>query len=405
MTVVVIDPGHGGTTRVGGSSPNNATGPSGLLEKTVTLDLAFALRTALQVRGATVLMTRDSDVNLGLANRAHVARDAGADCFLSLHFNAPPRDANGRVDATINGTETWVHTSASANSRDFAARVQAAALSATGLRDRGVRAGALGVLNPHHHAADTAACLLEVSFLTNTQEEARLRTPAYLASIADALAQGILGDAVAQPHGLAAYGRAEHVTERQESFDVWNEVPLVPQLTGMSCWAAAAAMIVGWRDSVPVEPEEVARGSGTWASYRDGLDPADVPSLAAAWGLHLETPREITLEGLRRMLEEQGPLWAGEASPGLHSVVLTGIYGDGTPDGTFVRINDPWPEGRGARYRRSFRDLMRNFTAAAGMDGIGFQLLHAGGRRGRSSHRYHFRETSVTRMDTHPDAY
>ncbi|MFL6331777.1 MAG: N-acetylmuramoyl-L-alanine amidase, partial [Pyrinomonadaceae bacterium] len=38
--VVVLDPGHGGETAVGGSSPNNATGPNKLLEKNLTLDLA-----------------------------------------------------------------------------------------------------------------------------------------------------------------------------------------------------------------------------------------------------------------------------------------------------------------------------------------------------------------------------
>jgi N-acetylmuramoyl-L-alanine amidase len=37
---IVIDPGHGGTTTVGDSSPNNATGPTGLLEKTLTLQVA-----------------------------------------------------------------------------------------------------------------------------------------------------------------------------------------------------------------------------------------------------------------------------------------------------------------------------------------------------------------------------
>ncbi|XXF81310.1 N-acetylmuramoyl-L-alanine amidase [Myxococcaceae bacterium GXIMD 01537] len=403
MTTIVIDPGHGGTTRVGGSSANNAIGPTGLLEKTVTLDLGLRLCTVLQGRGATVLLTRDSDVNSGLADRAHVARDNDADYFVSLHFNAPGRDANGNVDATINGTETWVHTNASADSRAFARRVQAATVAATGLRDRGVRAGALGVVNPASHDATTAACLVEVSFLTNTREEARLRTAAYLDTLANGIANGILGNAAVAPRGQAAYGRGEYHSEHSQQFDVWNEVPLVPQLTGMSCWAAAAAMLVGWRDSIPVEPEAVAHGSGAWAAYRAGLDPSDVPSLARAWGLTLETPRAITVDALRQHLEDRGPLWAGEASPGLHSVVVTGIYGDGTPDGTFVRINDPWPEGRGARYRRSFRDLMRNFSAAAGMDGIGFQLLHSGGRRGTSSRHYRHQESHTSRLG--PDHY
>src|SRR5262249_23743080 len=61
-----------------------------------------------------------------------------------------------------------------------------------------------------------------------------------------------------------------------DPIDIYWEVPLVPQVTGMSCWAAAAAMLIGWRDSVAVDPEEVARSSGRWAEYRDGLEPGDV---------------------------------------------------------------------------------------------------------------------------------
>jgi N-acetylmuramoyl-L-alanine amidase len=59
MPLAVIDPGHGGTQRVGGSSPNNAKGPTGLLEKTVTLQLGLEARTALAATGVSVLLTRD----------------------------------------------------------------------------------------------------------------------------------------------------------------------------------------------------------------------------------------------------------------------------------------------------------------------------------------------------------
>src|SRR5712691_1915297 len=88
MAVIVIDPGHGGTQRVGGSSPNNATGPAGTKEKTLTLAIGLRTRTALAGSGHTVHMTRTTDVNLGLADRAHVARDHRADAFVSIHLNA-----------------------------------------------------------------------------------------------------------------------------------------------------------------------------------------------------------------------------------------------------------------------------------------------------------------------------
>src|SRR5262249_6274167 len=187
--------------------------------------------------------------------------------------------------------------------------------------------------------------------------------------------------AAARPSGpvLSVAGR--------EPFDIWHGVPLVPQLTGMSCWAAAAAMIVGWRACVDIDPEEVARGTGRWEAYRDGLEPEDVDALARAWDLHVEEPRSYGVAELRRLLERHGPLWVGEASGGLHVVVVAGMYGDGAPDGTFVRVLDPWPEGRGERYTITFRELAENLEAVSELTPMRARILHAGGptpRRARA---------------------
>src|SRR5712692_1192251 len=131
MAVIVIDPGHGGTQKVGGSSPNNATGPAGTKEKTITLAIGLRAQTALTGRGETVQMTRTTDVNLGLAARAHVARDHRAAAFVSVHLNAS--DAHN-----AQGTETWLHTRHSSRSQRLAERVQARVVAVTGLRNRGV---------------------------------------------------------------------------------------------------------------------------------------------------------------------------------------------------------------------------------------------------------------------------
>jgi hypothetical protein len=183
----------------------------------------------------------------------------------------------------------------------------------------------------------------------------------------------------------------EHLRE----LDVWNEVPLVPQLTGMSCWAAAAAMLVGWRERVAVDASEVARGSGHWREYKDGLMPEDVGALARAWQLSIADADGFDAERLYELLQEAGPLWLGEASPGLHAIVVTGLYGDGSADGSVVRVNDPWPIGRGERYVLSFRELMRNFRAASDAVGAHAQVLHAGGRGG-TRRRSSVRERATT---------
>ncbi len=184
MAVVVLDAGHGGTAKVGGSSANNATSPSGLLEKDLTLAVARHAELALAAGGHTVRLTRNADVNLSLVDRAAVAKAARADAFVSIHFN-------GFGDSTVQGTETWVHEGGSAPSVDLAGCVQRAMLQATRHTDRGVRRKVLGVVDPANHAPGTAACLAEVSFITTTAEDARLRDPDYLKALGDALASGV----------------------------------------------------------------------------------------------------------------------------------------------------------------------------------------------------------------------
>ncbi|MEJ6395954.1 N-acetylmuramoyl-L-alanine amidase [Gymnodinialimonas sp. 2305UL16-5] len=197
MIDIVIDAGHGGTEDVGGSSWNNAVGPRGTLEKTLTLGVATRMADQL----ADVTLTRSEDVNLGLAARAEVARAARARFFVSIHFNAS-------VDSQAQGTETLVHTNYSTASAQLSLLVQDSLLQVTQLRDRnrafdpsGIKPLPLGVLNPLNHDPDTAACLAEVSFLDRADEEERLQDPAYLDQIAGAIGDGInaMAQGVAPP--------------------------------------------------------------------------------------------------------------------------------------------------------------------------------------------------------------
>jgi N-acetylmuramoyl-L-alanine amidase len=107
---IVLDPGHGGAVETGGSSPNNAVSPSGVLEKNVTLRMAFLTRDALREQATagkhqiTVVLTRETDVNLGLRERAEVAKAAGAALFLSIHCNASTKHNARGVETLIRPT-------------------------------------------------------------------------------------------------------------------------------------------------------------------------------------------------------------------------------------------------------------------------------------------------------------
>lgn len=189
MAKIVLDPGHGGTKNIGGSDANHAVGPSGLLEKTITLDIAKRTAAELEALGHAVVLTRAADINLSLAARADVARKIKAPVFASIHFNG--------FNHVAQGTETFCHLDHSPQSANLCRAVQKAAVAATGLADRnagqpgGVKSMALGVLNPARHFSGTACVLVEVSFMDVPAEDKRLQTEAYKNQVAKGLASGI----------------------------------------------------------------------------------------------------------------------------------------------------------------------------------------------------------------------
>ncbi|MEZ4776214.1 MAG: M12 family metallopeptidase [Bacteroidia bacterium] len=159
------------------------------------------------------------------------------------------------------------------------------------------------------------------------------------------------------------------------AIDIRYDVDLVPQRTSVSCWAAGAAMLVGWADSISIDPEQIASGIGYWRRYYNasGLPPSDT-TMFRRWGLIPEYPMCYTVEGFASLLAYNGPLWVagavdltGPGSANAHIRVVTGMRGDGTPDGTRVYINDPWDRGmtnftmpnNGSQYDLTFTEFMQ----------------------------------------------
>ncbi len=219
MAKIVLDPGHGGTAKTGGSSPNNAKGPTGLLEKTVVLDIALRAAKLIGAAGDTAILTRKTDVNLGLADRARAAKTVRAPVFVSIHFNG--------LDGKVQGTETFVHTTHSGASADLCRAVQARMVAATGYKDRnaghpgGVKRGGFGVISGVSHDKATAAILVEVAFMDVATEEARLKTAAHKDKIAAALVAGI------QDY-LGAAGLEATTGTAEDAFDAAGQTPNLP---------------------------------------------------------------------------------------------------------------------------------------------------------------------------------
>lgn len=98
IATIVLDPGHGG-------ADSGAIGYRRVYEKKAVLDIARRARDILKAQGLNVRMTRDQDYFVPLSKRTSLARQWGADLFVSIHFNAAD-------NASVSGIETYVCSSA-----------------------------------------------------------------------------------------------------------------------------------------------------------------------------------------------------------------------------------------------------------------------------------------------------
>lgn len=211
---IVVDAGHGG-------HDTGTVGRNGLMEKDVVLDVAARLAKLLENKlGAEVVLTRDDDTFVPLETRTAIANQRAADLFISVHANSS-RDWKARgvetyyLNFTSNAEALEVAARENAvseksvfelsdlvkkiamrekieESREFAAHVQKAlhgGLSAksSGLKDRGVKKAPFVVLI----GANMPSILAEISFVSNPQDEKRLKTPEYRQRIADSLFKGV----------------------------------------------------------------------------------------------------------------------------------------------------------------------------------------------------------------------
>ncbi|WP_353656281.1 N-acetylmuramoyl-L-alanine amidase [Geitlerinema sp. P-1104] len=100
-TTIFIDPGHGGPEDFG------ATSPTGIREKEPALTVSLLLRDELERRGARVVLSRETDIDVGLRERMDMIQKAEPTLALSIHYNALPDSGDAENTAGI-GT-FWYH--------------------------------------------------------------------------------------------------------------------------------------------------------------------------------------------------------------------------------------------------------------------------------------------------------
>jgi N-acetylmuramoyl-L-alanine amidase len=174
---ICVDPGHGG-------SASGATGWDGItLEKDLNLDIALMLRDILEDLGATVIMTRESDVDVSTCSpctRCQICNDNDTDIFVSIHHNA--------FDGTVWGTETWYYTG-SAKGSSLASKVQDELVSHLGRKDRGTKtSNTLCVLS----GTSMPAIIAEIVFMDNESDFNFINQTQNKQEAAKAIAHGIL---------------------------------------------------------------------------------------------------------------------------------------------------------------------------------------------------------------------
>ena len=173
MPKIVIDAGHGG------KDPGACAG--GVREKDIALDVVKKIRIHLQAAGYNAILTREQDKFISLGNRAAEANMWGADLFVSVHCNSAPNES-------ANGMEVYVHTSRGTDSTRVAHAIYDRLLPASGLKGRGVKANDYAVLR------ETAmpAVLIELGFISNPSDRAKLINFAWQDDAAKAIADGIV---------------------------------------------------------------------------------------------------------------------------------------------------------------------------------------------------------------------
>ena len=212
---IVIDPGHGG-------NDPGCIGHKRIQEKDIVLDVALRLKKLLNSKNdLEVILTRESDIFIPLEDRTVIANQKQADIYVSIHANSHPNNKRSgvetfflnfsvnpsviRIAARENATSTKnisemkeilekiIKHSKSMESKELAEKIQKNIVKTLSMRykkviDLGVKGGPFWVLV----GSKMPSVLIEISHLSNLNEESRLKTSGYRQLIAQGIYEGLI---------------------------------------------------------------------------------------------------------------------------------------------------------------------------------------------------------------------
>lgn len=172
---IIVDAGHGG-------KDPGAVGPSGVKEKDVVLATALTLKEEIEKFGATVILTRSTDVFLELSERTAISNKSNADAFISVHADS--------FSATSNGSTTYYTSSVNFNgprSKTLGTAVQKNMISSLSTYNRGVLEKNLHV----NRMNELPSILVELAFISNPKEEKLLNSSDFRKKAAVGITKGL----------------------------------------------------------------------------------------------------------------------------------------------------------------------------------------------------------------------
>ena len=182
-TLIVIDAGHGGKDSGALSTDKKS------MEKTIALQTAQKLEVALNEKGYKTFMSRSDDTFVDIYKRARTSNSINATLFISLHCNSTPSNNRENVDGVevLYAPRERVKRKSEDQSK-FAKLLLNNILAETNANSRGIKARPdLVVLN----STDATAALIEMGFMSNSRELAKLEDDEYQNRIVSGIVKAV----------------------------------------------------------------------------------------------------------------------------------------------------------------------------------------------------------------------